>query len=87
MCDLAHVARWDPHNLHDLAQVLLGWICTTQILLDLYYSDPAQPLITAGEELDYVDHDLFDLSEVDHDLSDLSEVDHDLPDLSVRGRS
>ena len=35
--------------------------------LGLYYADPAQPLSTAGEELD----DLYDL---DHDLSDLSEV-------------
>ena len=25
---------------------------------------PAQPLTTAGEELDYLDHDLSDLSEV-----------------------
>ena len=45
---------------------------------------------TAGEELDYLDHDLPDLSEqdyLDHDLSDLSEqddLDHDLSDLSVR---
>ena len=27
-------------------------------VLDLYYADPAQPLTTAGEELDYLDHDL-----------------------------
>ena len=26
--------------------------------LDLYYADPAQPLTTAGEELDELDHDL-----------------------------
>ena len=32
--------------------------------LDLYHTDPAQPLTTAGEELDYLDHDLSDLSEV-----------------------
>ena len=31
---------------------------------DLYYADPAQPLATAGEELDDLDHDLFDMSEV-----------------------
>ena len=30
--------------------------------LDLYYADPAQPLTTAGEELDDLDHDLSDLS-------------------------
>ena len=47
--------------------------------LHMHYADPAQPLTTAGEELDYLDHDLSDL---DHDLSDL---DHDLSDLSVRG--
>ena len=32
--------------------------------LDPYYADPAQPLATAGEELDDLDHDLSDLSEV-----------------------
>ena len=33
--------------------------------LDLYYADPAKPLTTAGEELDYLDYDLSvdDLSE------------------------
>ena len=30
--------------------------------LDLYYADPAQPLVTAGEELDDLNHDLCDLS-------------------------
>ena len=30
--------------------------------LDLYYTDPAQPLTTAGEELDGLDHDLSHLS-------------------------
>ena len=30
--------------------------------LDLYYTDPQQPLTTAGEELDGLDHDLSDLS-------------------------
>ena len=32
--------------------------------LHMHYADPAQPLTTAGEELDYLDHDLSDLSEV-----------------------
>ena len=30
--DLAHVAGWEPyilHDLHDLAQYFLGWMCTT----------------------------------------------------------
>ena len=31
--------------------------------LDLHYADPAQPLTTAREELDDLDHDLY------HDLS------------------
>ena len=31
--------------------------------MDLYYADLAQPLTTAGEELDDLDHDLSDLSE------------------------
>ena len=30
--------------------------------LDLYYTEPAQPLTTAREELHYLDHDLSDLS-------------------------
>ena len=30
--------------------------------LDLYHADPAQPLTTAGVELDDLDHDLSDLS-------------------------
>ena len=30
--------------------------------LDLYHADPAQPLTTAGEELDDLGHDLSDLS-------------------------
>ena len=29
--------------------------------LDLYYADPAQHLITAGQELDDLDHDLSDV--------------------------
>ena len=29
---------------------------------DLYYADPTQPLTTAGEELDELDHHLSDLS-------------------------
>ena len=32
--------------------------------LHMSYADPARPLTTAGEELDYLDHDLSDLSEV-----------------------
>ena len=41
--DIGHVAWWDPYNLRDLARIPR---------LDLYYADPAQPLTTAGEELD-----------------------------------
>ena len=60
--------------------------------LDLYYADPAQPLRTAGEELDdlLMDHDLSYLSvrsDLDHDISDLSargDLYHDLSDVSVR---
>ena len=37
--------------------------------LDLYYAGPVRPLTTAGEELDHVDRDLYDLS----DISDLFE--------------
>ena len=38
--------------------------------LDLYYEDSAQPLTTAGEELDNLDNDLSELDDLDHDLSD-----------------
>ena len=39
-----------------------AWSITTFPVLDLYYADPAQPLTTAGEELDELDHDLSDQS-------------------------
>ena len=74
---------WEPYNLHALySTCFLGWVCTL--------TDRAQqPLTTAGEELDYLDHYQSDLSEeldyLDHYLSDLSEelddLDHDLSDL------
>ena len=48
---VAHVVGWDPYDLHDLLQHMLSG-------LDLYYADPGQPLTTAGEELDHVDHDV-----------------------------
>ena len=32
--------------------------------LELYYTDPAQPLKTTGEELDDLDHGLSDMSDV-----------------------
>ena len=35
--------------------------CMVQVMypgLDLLYADPAQPLTTAGEELDNLDHDM-----------------------------
>ena len=34
--------------------------------LDVYYADPAQPLTTAGEELDYLDDDLSKVSHLSH---------------------
>ena len=37
--------------------------------LDLHYADPGQPLTTAAEELDDLDHDLY----LDHDLSEVCE--------------
>ena len=43
----------------------------------MYYADRGQPLTTADEELDDLDHDLSDLSVrgyVDHDLFDLSDI-------------
>ena len=44
--DLAHVAGWDPHILNALAHSWVGSV--------LLYADPAQPLTTAGEELDHL---------------------------------
>ena len=43
--DLAHAAGWDPYNPHHLQHMLprLG---------SVPYADLAQPLTTAGEELD-----------------------------------
>ena len=55
LCDLAHVAGWEPYNLHDLARV--SWVGL------VHYTDAAQQaLTTAGEELDDIDHGLSDLS-------------------------
>ena len=57
----------------------LGWI-----YIDC--ADPVQPLTKAGEELDYIDHDLSEeLDDLDCDLSDLSDADDldcDVSDLS-----
>ena len=50
--------------------MLPGWTRTVCMIwhmfsgLDRYCADPVQPLITASEEVDDLDHDLFDLSEV-----------------------
>ena len=41
MMSVAHIAGWEPHNLHDLAQV--SWVGSV-----LNRSDPAQILMTAG---------------------------------------
>ena len=47
--NLAHVDGWDTYsyNLHDLVATI-SWVGS--VLLS--YADPAQPFITAGEELD-----------------------------------
>ena len=53
------------YNLPDLAHIFLGGTCTIQIgpvPVDLYHTDPAQHLTTAGYDLDDLDHDLSDLS-------------------------
>ena len=46
---------WAPYSLPYLA--LFSWVGSGAT-----YADPAQPLTTAGEELDYLDRDLSDLS-------------------------
>ena len=33
--DLAHVAAWEPYNLHDLARVSWVGVCTIQILRNI----------------------------------------------------
>ena len=48
--DLAHVVGWKPYTLHDMLYVFSG--------LDLYYTD------AAPHPVDYLDHDLSDLSGV-----------------------
>ena len=49
--DLAHVAGWEPYNMHNLGHTyFLGWFCT----IHTDYADPAQPLTTAGEELQMI---------------------------------
>ena len=55
--DPAHAAGWDPYNPHELAHVC--WVRSV-----LFRFCTAQPLATAGGELDDLDHDLSDLSEV-----------------------
>ena len=41
--NLAHVAGWDPYNVHNLARVV-GQACAT-------YADSAQLITTASEEV------------------------------------
>lgn len=55
---LAHVAVWDPYEPAMIHHKLPG--------LDLYSTDPAPPLTTAGEESYDID-DLSDLCEVPKD--------------------
>ena len=52
LCDVAHAAAREPYNLHDLAPCSAG--------LDLYCTDPAQHLTTAGWDLDELDWHLCD---------------------------
>ena len=49
------IAEWLPYNPHGLHGTRFPG-------LDLYCTDPAQPLTTAGEELDHL--------QIDHDLSE-----------------
>ena len=69
---------YDLYNLHHLGQV--PWV------LDTYYTDPAQHLTAAGQDVDDLDRDLSDLSDLGRSLSDLSDLDRDLSDLSDLGR-
>ena len=57
MYNLVHVAEWETYDLHDFAHV--SWVGSV-----LQNADPAQPLTTAGDELDDLDHDLSDLCEL-----------------------
>ena len=58
--DLAHAAGWEPYNLHDILIGHASWVGSALRT----YADPAQPLTTAGEELDDRGHDLSDLSDL-----------------------
>ena len=37
MYDLADAAGWEPYDLHDLAHVFRGWVCTVHILHNILY--------------------------------------------------
>ena len=52
--DLAHVAGWEPYNLHDLGHA--------SYRLDLYYTDPAQHIVAGGYNLDDLVIDVSDQS-------------------------
>ena len=71
---------YDLCDLYDVANVAGGSriMCMIQGMfpaLDLYRTDPAQHLITAGQDLSDLHRDLYDL---DRDISDL---DRDVSDL------
>ena len=51
--DLAHVAGWEPYNLHHLDRALPPG-------LDLQYTDPAQRFNTADSDLASLDLDDLD---------------------------
>ena len=48
---------WEAYNLHDLLHDMFAG-------LELYDTDPAQHLITAGNDLGFLDRDQSDLSHV-----------------------
>lgn len=42
---VARVAGWDPYTVHESTQDMFPWI------IDLYSTDPAQLVISSGEDL------------------------------------
>ena len=56
--DLPHAAGWESYDLHDILTSHVSWDGPALHT----YADPAQPLTTAGEELDDLYHDLSGLS-------------------------
>ena len=55
LCDVAHADAWGRI-------ICMKWHMLPG--LDLYYTDPAQPLLTAAQDEDDLDHDMSDVCDL-----------------------